>query len=181
MKFFVSVMLAVMIITTVQAHEVYSSSYCSPCDCSSFDGWYIGGNVGWGIQDHTWVDRDAWVDNFTTDWALGSVCGSNDGVTAGIQGGYNWQCGLALLGFEVDANWADLESNKHFAPTATPATLLTLNDKMEWFGTIRGRAGIVANNLLLYASLGAAFADFKHKWTVTDGATTESFHENNLR
>ena len=150
-------------------------AYRAPC--ARFAGWYGGAHVGYAQHDKTWVDRSAWVDNFSTDWTLGSVETRTDGIHGGLQGGYNWQSGCSLLGFEVDVSWADLGSNKNYSSTApAPGTVLNLNSKIDWFGTLRGRAGVVVDNLLLYVTGGAAFADIKHTWTVTDPINaTESF------
>jgi outer membrane immunogenic protein len=166
-----------------QTYGLCNDECCDPCNCSPFNGWYIGGNIGWAFHDKIWVDRDGWVDNFSQDWALGSVNTTNDGFTGGIQGGYNWLCGCSLLGLELDFNWADLHSNKHYSPTATEVTRLTLKDRLNWYGTIRGRAGIIANCLLLYGTVGAAYANIDHRWRVVDtnNLTQEQFKEEKVR
>ena len=47
---------------------------------------------------------------------------------------------------------------------------------MDWYGTARTRAGIIVDNLLVYATGGFAFAQIKNDFTVADpGIPTESF------
>lgn len=148
--------------------------------CANFGGFYLGGNVGWAYHEHSWVDRDAWVDNFSRDWALGTVNTSRDGVIGGGQVGYNWQPHCALFGIELDGSWASIKSTKYYSPVDANdvGTVLTLNDNLKWFSTLRGRTGIVVDNLLLYTTGGFAYAKINHTWTVTDpntNPTAESF------
>jgi outer membrane immunogenic protein len=158
----------------------YSSSQPS---CARFGGMYLGVNGGWAYLDQTWVDRDTWVDNFGTDWALGSVNSTNNGGTAGAQVGYNWQHRCTVVGIEVDANWARLDSFKSYsAADVGVGTALTLNDDLKWFGSARLRTGIVVDHLLLYVTGGVAHANIRHVFTVTDpGFSTESFSADSTR
>jgi outer membrane immunogenic protein len=147
--------------------------------CAQFGGFYLGINGGWAYHDTNWVDRDAWVDQFDTDWALGSASSTRDGGTVGGQIGYNWQRNCTLFGIEIDANWADLKGSKFHSPNDIVAnTDLTLTQKVHWFGTIRTRTGLIVDNMLLYVTGGAAFANIKHAWTMDDsdaGTPIESF------
>jgi outer membrane immunogenic protein len=152
--------------------------------CAQFGGLYAGANGGWAFHDSTWVDRNAWVDNFGTDWALGSVGSTRDGFTGGVQAGYNWQRGCTVFGIEADANWAGLDSTRVYDPNNTPGagTRLTLNHDVQWFGTLRTRSGLVVDHLLLYVTGGLAYANIKNRFTVTDpGDPTETFSASNSR
>ncbi len=159
-----------------QAQASWNDGCCMPiqndCCCANFDGFYVGGNVGWAAEDRVWTDRDGWIGDLGGD-EVGSLFRTNSGVVGGVQAGYNWQCGCSLLGIEADWSWGSLKRSRDF-DVAAPAPL-TLEDRTQWFGTIRGRAGIIASNLLLYATAGAAFAQFKHTWTGVSDVTTESF------
>ncbi len=166
-----------------QAQASWNDGCCMPiqndCCCANFDGFYVGGNVGWVAEERGWTDRDSWLGNFYSFDTVGNLDRTNSGVMGGVQAGYNWQCGCSLLGIEADWNWASLKRSRdfHIGP-ASSATTLTLDDRTQWFGTIRGRAGILASNLLLYATAGAAFAQFKQSWTGinTTVVASESFH-----
>jgi outer membrane immunogenic protein len=153
--------------------------------CAQFAGWTAGAIVGWANLDSKWVDRDAWVDNFGTDWALGTVSNTDGGITVGGQIGYNWQMGCTLFGVELDASWAGISWNKAYsAVDVGPGTVLTLDSKLNWYGTARARTGIIVDNLLLYVTGGFAYANIKHNFTVTDpGATPtiESFSAKDSR
>jgi outer membrane immunogenic protein len=147
--------------------------------CAQFGGFYVGGNIGWAYHDQTWVDRDNWVDNFDFDFHLGSVSTTRNGVTGGLQAGFNWQRGCTLFGVEVDGNWANLKGSKSYSPTDIGSdgfTILTLEDKVKWWGSLRGRTGLIVEDLLLYVTGGVAYANIQHTATITDGfVPTETF------
>jgi len=135
------------------------------CNCRGFQGLYVGGNLGWAAWDHAWVDRTL----NSTDPFIGFPS-THDDFTAGVQLGYNYQCGCALFGIEADGNWIDLKRTKESivytlndSSIFVPLINLTTRDRLDWFGTIRGRAGIVANNLLLFATAGASWANFRNE------------------
>ena len=136
--------------------------------CAQFGGWNIGINGGWASLDSRWVDRDAWVDNFSTDWALGTVSNQHGGATVGGQLGYLWQAGCTVYGFEVDADWADLDRTGVYDSSGGTGTALTLKNDLQWYGSLRGRTGLIVDNLLLYVTGGLAYAKIDNTWTITD-------------
>lgn len=153
--------------------------------CATFRGFYVGGNVGWAFHDKRWVDRDAWVDNFNTDWAIGSTNQTTGGVTGGVQAGYNWQRSCTVFGIETDFNWANLKDTRIYSPAdAAGSTTLTLRDDLKWYGTVRTRTGVIVDDLLLYVTGGFAYARINHDFTVTDAGTVpaaESFSAKSSR
>jgi outer membrane immunogenic protein len=70
------------------------------------------------------------------------------GLIGGAQAGYNWQSGELVLGAETDLQLS--EANETFA---------SYQFSNPWFGTLRGRAGLVFNNVLLYATAGLAYGE----------------------
>lgn len=137
--------------------------------CAQFGGFDVGINVGGAFHSWTWDDRDSWVDNFSSDWALGGVSKDRGGVTAGGSLGYNWQKGCALLGLVVDGSWTSIDGSTRYAPTDDPnSTILHLKEDVNFFGTARARTGVVVDSLLLYVTGGFVVADIDHRWTVMD-------------
>ena len=133
--------------------------------CAQFGGWYVGGNVGWGVYDTAFSDRNGLKD--TLDSGLpDNVDGRKHGVVGGAQGGYNWQSGCSLLGIETDWSWSGLKTSE-FLTDGDAGTQDTLNveNRLRWFGTTRARAGVVVDNLLLYVTGGLAYANFKRNYT----------------
>jgi outer membrane immunogenic protein len=154
----------------VKAPPVYKPA------CAQFGGGYIGLNGGWAWHDWTWVDRDAWVDNFNDDWALGTVAHTRNGGTAGVQAGYNVQRNCTVFGFEVDANWVGISNTKTYSPTADPdGTVLTLQDRLRWYATARTRTGLIVDDLMLFVTGGIAYANVKHDFTISQFDGFETF------
>lgn len=151
--------------------------------CAQFGGWYVGGNVGWGVYDTAFSDRNGLKD--TLDSGLpDNVDGRKHGVVGGAQGGYNWQSGCSLLGIETDWSWSGLKTSE-FLTDGDAGTQDTLNveNRLRWFGTTRARAGVVVDNLLLYVTGGLAYANFRRNYAYfQDGpAHTNVFSSNNTK
>jgi len=72
------------------------------------------------------------------------------GFAGGGQAGYNWQSGQFVLGGETDIQYSGADDT--FAP---------YKFSNPWFGTLRGRAGIALNNILLYATGGLAYGQLR--------------------
>jgi outer membrane immunogenic protein len=76
------------------------------------------------------------------------------GGFAGGTLGYNWQSGMTVFGVEADGAWASISQS---------ASLLgvTVTDKVQGLGTLRGRVGVAIDQVLLYGTAGFALADNK--------------------
>jgi outer membrane immunogenic protein len=146
----------------------------------SWTGWYIGLNAGysWG-RSNTTLD----LLNGATGAVLATTNGklNLNGWLVGGQLGYNWQSGSWVLGVEGDIQWANekgstgVSCNTIFClPTAIVAggvlaSTVTLNQKIDWFGTLRGRLGttVISPTVLLYVTGGLAFGHVKSDLTVS--------------
>jgi outer membrane immunogenic protein len=155
----------------------------------NWTGFYIGGNVGGAWND----TRD---DVFPTGCFLTSVtCGGGtalnplrsdsvrlrgSGFTGGGQAGYNWQSGRFVGGIEGDINFLDINDSSFInRPVAAPLVgnfIHSETDKLQWFGTFRGRAGItVTPNFLIYATGGLAFGQVKSASSVSFTSTADTY------
>jgi outer membrane immunogenic protein len=91
---------------------------------------------------------------------------NGSGFLGGGQIGYNWQVNPAwVVGLEADFQGSNLGGSATvggrfplfgggFAPN--PATF-TANDKLDWFGTVRGRVGLSIGRQLFYTTAGLAY------------------------
>ena len=89
-------------------------------NCYNWAGFYAGINLGY-------------------QW--GSVSNTNtnpSGLMGGLQGGYNWQSGQFVFGGETDLNL-----------TAADDTFAPYKFSNPWWGSLRGRAGMAWNNILI--------------------------------
>ena len=108
------------------------------------------------------TDYYAPVRYLTFNWAgpyagatLGYEWGSVDnnptspkGVAGGLDAGFNWQSGSFVYGGETEISFPAAEDT--FAPWQF---------SNPWFGTLRGRAGIAFNNVLLFGTAGLAYGE----------------------
>ncbi|MFH1344839.1 MAG: outer membrane protein [Pseudomonadota bacterium] len=132
----------------------------------NWTGFYIGLNAGYGWND----DHDVAISGSplitgsqpaTVPFALGL---RPEGWLAGGQIGYNYQVGGRwVLGVEADFAWADIaDSNFIDLPPGPGATVRTsVSEKIDFFGTVRGRLGVTFDRLLVYGTGGLAYANVK--------------------
>ncbi|WP_065756345.1 outer membrane protein [Bradyrhizobium paxllaeri] len=137
-------------------------------------GFYIGVNAGVGSGR----------DRFQHDWlgtgAPYSFYASPQGGFGGGQIGYNWQTasvfGPIVFGIEADIQGAGL-SDDH-----TNFSVVGINNsysqKLDWFGTARGRVGIANGPVLSYVTAGYAVGNVKTSAVETLGGLNASFSTN---
>jgi outer membrane immunogenic protein len=142
----------------------------------NWSGFYLGVNVGgsWGHQSDEEFVAGAPV-------AVGTA--HPNGVIGGGQIGYNWQFNSGalgnawVLGFEADFQGTSERAGDSFA--LATGTSGSFNDKLDWFGTVRGRTGIAFNRVLPYVTGGWAYGDRDFNGTVTTPAGAASFSNSN--
>lgn len=128
-----------------------SRSLIAPAPVMTWSGFYVGVNAGYG-------------------WASTSVTGvsgsSNlNGFVYGGQAGYNWQTGALVLGVEADIQGTTQKRSD-------TSGIFTVEQKIPWFATARGRIGYAMGPWLLYATGGAAWVNYK--LTVSALGTSQS-------
>ncbi len=126
---------AATLATAASAADLPRNNYYSqpaPGSYYNWAGWYAGAIVGY-------------------EW--GKVPGTStkpSGILGGLTGGYNWQSGQFVLGGETDLQISGADDT--FAP---------YKFSNPWFGTLRGRAGMAWNNVLVYITGGIAYGGLK--------------------
>lgn len=106
-----------------------------------FAGWWIGGTLGGATS------------NF--DFSQSSDTINASGVLGGITGGYNWQNGPIVLGFEGDVLAAGISGSGRFNRGANIA-----EPDIDAMADLRLRAGVtVVPQVLLFVTGGVAWAD----------------------
>jgi outer membrane immunogenic protein len=88
----------------------------------------------------------------------GSNSATGSGWVAGAQAGYNWQQGSWVYGLETDLSGTGLKSSMS-GGQVTPCTgdFAFTSAKVDWYGTVRGRAGWASGNVLFYGTGGLAY------------------------
>jgi outer membrane immunogenic protein len=101
--------------------------------------------------------------NIGYEWGrVTNTVGEPSGLLGGGQVGYNWQSGQFVFGAETDIQFSGADDT--FAPWKF---------SNPWFGTLRGRAGVAFNNVLLYATLGLAYGELKGEFLGLSETKTE--------
>lgn len=103
---------------------------------------------------------------------LGSTDASPFGFVGGAQAGYNYQHDVFVFGLEGDVNALQLSKTETqgAAYNSSPANAFSLKQSVrtDWLATIRPRAGVIMEKLLLYGTAGAAITRFKYDAEFTD-------------
>lgn len=143
-------------------------------------GFYAGVNAGGGWSNDT-VDVGGYpifanpLEVFTTVNLAAAVTGANgafsprgSGFIGGGQIGYNWQFGTWVAGFETDIQGSTIKGSSIGATSVSVAppiagttrTGLTISDKLDYLGTVRGRLGYtITPTVLVYGTAGLAYGD----------------------
>jgi outer membrane immunogenic protein len=138
----------------------------------NWTGFYIGINGGysWGRSS-----RDLNFFNPLNGVPIATGTGAGRDLNGGVFGGqlgYNWQTANWVFGIETDAQWTGQKGSTTVLcpvagcfPTAVAAgtgVAAALSDKLEWFGTFRGRGGVlVTPSVLLYVTGGLAYGSLQ--------------------
>lgn len=120
--------------STANAADISRSlgSYSPAYAAYSWMGPYVGANIGY-------------------EWgSLSNNPTKPSGLMGGLQAGYNWQSGQLVVGAETDLQISGADDVLAPWKFANP-----------WFGTLRARAGLAANNILFYGTGGLAYGGLR--------------------
>jgi outer membrane immunogenic protein len=148
----------------------------APPPLYNWTGFYLGGNVGysWGNSQTDMTFRDTGTILFGSSTRF-----KMDGAVGGGQIGYNYQTGNIVWGIESDVQATDQAGSATFIcpgaicsprPGLAPPgpVLANINQRLEWFGTIRGRVGVtVIPTVLLYVTGGLAYGEVNTNGTLS--------------
>src|SRR5262249_58876752 len=106
---------------------------------------------------------------------------TDDSFTAGAQVGYNVQKGCTVFGIEADWDWADLNADTRLLPKPGGAVDDLLRTRIDNFGTIRTRTGVVVDQLLLFVTGGVAWTETRDSVHLVFPLVTERLSSNDTR
>jgi outer membrane immunogenic protein len=148
----------------------------TPVAYPSWTGFYIGVHAGTAWQSTPdWTFSDPF--GFFTTASVNGGGNAELGAVGGIQAGYNWQFAPAwVAGLEGDFSWAlSLSDHRTTGPLVNALGLaganVSMSAKTEWLSSVRGRLGFTGwfNNMMLYATGGAAWANVEYAAQTTVG------------
>jgi outer membrane immunogenic protein len=130
-------------------------------------GFYVGANAGYGAA----YDPATFGRATTAGTGLPETFTlAPGGWLGGGQIGYNWQLSQWVLGLETDIQGAgQVDGACVGACELTFDTGTTLERKLGWFGTTRGRLGYATGPALLYVTGGAAYGQVRTSITDLGG------------
>jgi outer membrane immunogenic protein len=132
-------------------------------------GFYLGVNAGIGLGRDRAIHNDGFLGTESTYL-------SPQGALGGGQVGYNWQTGSMLgpvvYGLEADIQGAGLSDDR--TNLGSPFVSTTYNQKIDWFGTVRGRIGLATGPVLGYVTGGYAYGNVKTSITFDNSGTVFS-------
>ena len=151
-------------------------AYAPPPPAYSWNGWYIGGNVGysWGNAKYDSTTSTS-VNGVTVSGNSISESQKIDGVIGGVQTGYNYQFGGWVWGWETDFQGSGQKGGSTFAGVLGTGIgpipfNVTTDHKLEWFGTARSRLGFLwGQNVLVYGTAGIAYGQVKDSAALSVG------------
>lgn len=136
--------------------------YKAPVAAQVYDwtGFYFGANVGVGLgrslSQLTVPDGAVAIAERSRFGAAGAVGGG--------QIGYNWQFSNVVLGVEADLQGSAIEDNRScglYCQPTNPGVFARFDQKLDWFGTVRGRIGLASGPVLSYVTGGLAYGGVK--------------------
>ncbi len=139
---------------------------------SGWNGFYLGLNGGGGIG----LSRS---DFSVAGTQFATAKNTPAGGFGGIQAGYNYQAGMAVLGLEADIQGANIVGGLS-APcpgglcNVLPLTA-TYSQKVPWFGTVRARLGAAQNGWLVYVTGGYTYARLDTDASAAAGPATANY------
>jgi outer membrane immunogenic protein len=162
--------------------------------CFNWTGFYAGVNLGgsWGHQSDQVFDGNMPPPpppppppTPTVPTILGGgVTDHPDGVIGGGQIGYNWgfcnSWGWGngwVIGIEADFDGSGQRTtdNFDFVGLGGSAFSGSFTDRLQWFGTVRGRVGIAFDRVFPYVTAGWAYGNRTFDGTLTVNGVTNSF------
>ena len=161
----------------------------APVEVYNWTGFYVGGNVGYswgrettdivGAATTTTRTRDfrtagpTLIADTTVTGAPVAFAGTGstkvDGIIGGGQIGYNWQFSPSwVFGLEADIQGSGEKGDFAVCVGAVGCTVVgTANYKLNWFGTVRGRLGVLASDrVLLYVTGGLAYGEIESNYSL---------------
>lgn len=111
-------------------------------------GFYVGGNIGYGVAG-------------LTDNAPLAVTTNMTGAIGGIQAGYNYQINSVVLGIEADIQASGQSAT--YTRTVPIIGNLTVDQRIPYFGTIRGKLGYAfdCGCVMAYGTFGWAYGSYQ--------------------
>lgn len=167
MQKFLIAAVAVLAATAAHGADIAGRPYTKAAALSAaynWSGFYIGLNAGYGWEDPSvaYAPNQTAISGAGATYPTGSW--NNSGALGGLQAGYNWQFDRRwVAGLEADIDASAIKgSDASAGRVGYGAAAFTTSQKVDWFGTVRGRIGFLpTDRLLVYGTGGLAYGEVK--------------------
>jgi outer membrane immunogenic protein len=161
-----------------------------PEPVATWTGFYVGGGAGVSVNDSSSFLSPSGCFTVPTVLCGGALTNnplrsdsarfSDTSFTANLQAGFNWQASMWVLGLEGDINYNGAsETDRVNRPLAAPLVgnfVHSTSERLDWFSTVRARAGFLPTPaLLLYGTGGLAFGHVASVTSVAFTSTTDTY------
>jgi outer membrane immunogenic protein len=132
-------------------------------DAYSWTGFYIGGHAGYGwLTDNTVSMTGSFAGGGAVALAAGNVANpislNPAGFIGGGQVGLNWQVNSVVFGVEADISYTRFRDSESRTGNNAGIFVTTAEKRLDWFGTVRGRMGLLATDRVhVYGTGGLAY------------------------
>jgi outer membrane immunogenic protein len=135
---------------------------------NTWAGFYVGinGGYGWGGSGNSIQYNDGGLGDL-------SKRATPEGGFGGGQIGYNFQSGSFVYGVETDFQGADISGSARGTTTVNGFDYNT-RDRVDWFGTVRGRLGYAFDRTLIYGTGGFAYGNVNQRASLSDGVSVSN-------
>lgn len=158
-------------ILAMSAGAAQAQSLSAPA--TNWSGGYVGGLIGAGFSMNRFTDGVA--PGPSVIGGYGSYSSNPVGVALGLYAGYNWQVSTSgVIGVEGDLTY-------NTASGSTVINWTTLQAKAQFAGSLRVRAGVAVDRMLLYVTGGLAFGNPSVTYRDTPPGTTIWARSSSLR
>jgi outer membrane immunogenic protein len=152
-------------VTTAHAADLGARTYAkAPMIDPAYNwtGFYAGVNVGYGwSKDPVNIAGTAPFDAFVGPGIDPETAANAKGFLGGVQAGYNYQINQFVLGVETDLDWSDIkkaQTDVRVGVGFAPVVFTTSGaQKLDLFGTVRGRIGWTFDRLMIFGTGGLAY------------------------
>jgi outer membrane immunogenic protein len=145
----------------------------------NWTGFYVGINGGGGWNS---TSNDIGYFAPATGFAGTSNGFRSRGGFGGGQIGYNWQTGQIVYGLEADFQGSGISDSFNVTVASNGGPLgVNASQRLNYFGTARGRIGYAFDRTLLYATGGFAYGRVNDSILLTNGAATAPLASNTTK
>jgi outer membrane immunogenic protein len=137
----------------------------------NWTGFYVGANFGGGWANDSITGSSSFTSGGATTTSTFSGNNNYSGILGGGQIGANYEFpNNWVIGVEADVDGSNLSGSTSNCATNAAGTTVgcsAINTKINDFGTVRGRLGYAANNVLFYGTGGWAWGQSSTTSTLT--------------